>query len=161
MSTCIFPGRFQPFHTGHLMVVKGIMSACGKAVIVICADPDGTAGGDAIFTNEEVREMISAALLEESIVDANIVVISDCEADEEWVDKILEAAGDPEEPVVWSGKEDVRTLFESRDIKTQKISEVPGISGEEIRNMIEAGNAKWREKIPAGAMDVVDKKVNP
>ena len=72
MSSCIFPGRFQPFHNGHLMVVQGMMNTCGKATVVICCDPDGSPGKDAMFSLEEVREMISAALLESDIVDAAV-----------------------------------------------------------------------------------------
>ncbi|MDP2632044.1 MAG: adenylyltransferase/cytidyltransferase family protein [Candidatus Uhrbacteria bacterium] len=153
MSTCIFPGRFQPFHNGHLLVVQGMMKSCGRAVIVIC-----TGGNDAdkdLFTPEEVREMIGAALLSEDIVDANIVECSDSESDEEWADKILEAAGRPEEAVVWSGDEKVREIFEKMDIKTQKIVHVPGIVSAELREMLKTGDTEWRSKVPGGAMDVV------
>ena len=34
MSTCIFPGRFQPFHTGQLMVVQGMAQSCTKPIVV-------------------------------------------------------------------------------------------------------------------------------
>lgn len=137
------------------MVVEGMMNACGQAVIVICESKE-----EPLFSTEQVREMISAALLEADIVDANIVVVSDTGSDEEWVDKIVEAAGEAEDVVVWSGKEEVRALFEKKGIKTQKISEVPGISGEEIRKMMKAKDGKWREKVPAGAMDVADRIVS-
>lgn len=142
------------------MVVQGMMTSCGKAVVVICCDPDGTSGEDALFSTEEVREMISAALLEADIVDANIVVVNDCHQDEEWADKILESAGDPEDPKVWSGKDDVKALFEARGVAVQNISEVPGHVGREIREMIESGNTDWRSKVPAGAMDVIDRRIN-
>lgn len=137
-----------------------MMNSCGRAMIVICCDPDGTSGDDALFSTEEVREMISAALLEADIVDANIIVVNDCPEDEEWADKILEAAGDSDDAKVWSGKDDVKALFEARGVEVQNISEVPGHVGQEIRDMIESGNTEWRSKIPAGAMDVIDKKMN-
>lgn len=138
-----------------------MMNSCGKAVVVICCDPDGSAGDDSIFSTEEVREMISAALLNADIVDANIAVVNDCpEDDEEWVDKVLEAAGNPDDAKVWSGKDDVKALFEARGVEIQNISEVPGHVTSEIREMIESNNTDWRSKMPAGAMDVVYKKLN-
>jgi nicotinamide-nucleotide adenylyltransferase len=158
MSTCIFPGKFQPFHTGHLLVVKGMMQACSQTVVVICHDPDD-AGMDDIMTNEQVREAISAALLAEDIVDANIAVVSDCKGDDEWVDKILEAAGNPEDAAVWSGNDHVLGIFESHNIETKKITHVPGIDGEEIRGMIKEKDGTWRTKVPKGALDVVEKAI--
>lgn len=154
--TGIFPGRFQPFHIGQLMVVKGMVKANPNTVIVICC-PDGE---DQLFSADEVREMISAALLEAEIHDATIVQVNDCATDEEWADKVLEAAGWPAEATIWSGDESVRGIFEKMEIKTQKISLVPGFNGEEIRGMIREKNDEWRSKIPAGAMDVIFKKMN-
>ncbi|MFH1632287.1 MAG: hypothetical protein ABIA47_04730 [bacterium] len=156
MSTCIFPGRFQPFHNGHMLVVQGMIKSCGRAVIVICHN-----GSDAVndmFFIDEVREMISASLLEADIVDANIVEVTDSESDSEWADKVLEAAERPEDPIVWSGDEDVRALFEGMGVKTQKIVPVPGIVGAELRELIKADNAEWRTKVPGGSMDVIWKK---
>lgn len=159
MATCIFPGRFQPFHNGHLLVVKGMMQACSRTVIVICHDPNDSGLND-VMTNEQVREAISAALLAEDIVDANIAIVSDCDSDSEWVDKILEAAGDSEDKMVWSGNEDVLALFEEQKVETKKITHVPGISGEEIREMIKNKNGEWRKKVPKGALDVVEKAIS-
>ncbi len=155
MSTCIFPGRFQPFHNGHLLVVKGMMKACGRAIIVICHEP-GDKAEDDLFNREQVREMISATLLDDDIVDANIVMMADCESDDEWVDKVLEEAGRPEQPVVWSGNEGVLALFEKHNVGTKKIVPVPGIVGAELRKMIKDGDGEWREKVPSGARRVIN-----
>jgi nicotinamide-nucleotide adenylyltransferase len=158
MSTCIFPGKFQPFHQGHLMVVQGMMKSCSSAVIAICHEAE--TGKNDIFTVEEVREMISAALLSADIVDATIVVIEDCHEDAEWVDKVLEAAGWPEEVQFWSGNEEVIKLLESLEKNIQKITHVPGHDSKEIRGWIKVKDASWRSKVPAGAMDVIDKKLS-
>lgn len=152
MSTCIFPGRFQPFHIGHLMVVKGMVKSSPNVTVVICS---GDARSDDLFSTEQVREMISAALLEAEIMDVTIAEVTDCSDDYEWADKVLEAAGFPEDAQIWSGDEATRELFEKIDVKTQKISPVPGFVGEEIRKMIASNDKDWRSKIPAGAMDVV------
>lgn len=158
MSTCIFPGRFQPFHTGQMMVVKGMAQSCAKPVIVIC---HGDAREDDLFSVDEVREMISASLLSENIVDATILELADCESDDEWVDRLLEVSGHPESPKIWSGDEEMKALFEKHELEIQNISPVPGFNGTEIRGMIESGDTTWREKVPGGTMEMIDSKFNP
>lgn len=159
MATCIFPGRFQPFHEGHLLVVQGMMKVHGNAVIVIC-DGKYEPGADHPFTIAERHEMISAALLAADITDATIVDATDRPTHGEWVDAVLDAAGHPQEPLVWSGKDEVRAMFDERGVPTKKIVPVPGIDGEVIRDAIAAGNIEpVRSKIPAGAIDVVMRKI--
>lgn len=160
MSTCIFPGRFQPFHEGHLLVVQGMMKIHGNATIVMC-DGKHEHGGDHPFTLAQRREMISAALLSADITDATIVEAIDKPTHAEWVDAVMDAAGHPQEPLVWSGKEDVCAMFEEKGIPTKKIVPVPGIDGEVIREAIAKKNIESvRSKIPAGAIDVVMKVVS-
>lgn len=154
MSAIIFPGRFQPFHNGHLMVVQGMMKISDNVIIVIC---DGKGGGaDDPFTVDQRREMISSALLSADILDATIAVVKDAESDESWAHHVLDAAGNPADAVVWSGNENVRKIFEAKGLTTKKIVPVPGIEAEEIRKMIKEGDTKWRAKVPAGAMDVIE-----
>ena len=130
------------------------MKACGRVVIVVCHQPDDSPTDD-LFTREQVREMISATLLDEDIMDANIVMVEDCEGDEEWVDKVLEAADRPEEAMVWSGNEQVRELFEAHGTAIKKIVPVPGIDGMDLRRWIKKDDGEWRKKVPSGTRRVV------
>lgn len=155
MTTCIFPGRFQPFHEGHLLVVRGMMKAYGNATIVIC-DGKHEHGADHPFTIAQRKEMVGAALLAADITEATITDATDRATHGEWVDAVMDAAGHPKDALVWSGKEDVRAMFEEKGIATKKIVPVPGIDGDAIRAAIVAGNiASVRAHIPAGAIDVV------
>ena len=154
MATCIFPGRFQPFHDGHLLVIQGMMKVHGNATIVIC-DGKGGHGADTPFTMQQRREMISSALLAVDIMDANIVEVVDKGDDGEWANAVLDAAGNPGEPMVWSGDEKVREIFEAKGVATKKIVPVPGIDGAAIQKKIMAKDSSWREKVPAGAVDVI------
>lgn len=155
MATCIFPGRFQPFHEGHLLVVQGMMKIHDNAVIAIC-DGKHESGADHPFTIAQRREMISAALLSADITEATIVDVTDKATHAEWVDAVLDAAGHPKDPLVWSGKEEVRAMFEVKGIPTKKIVPVPNIDGAVIREAIAKGDVSGvRSKIPAGAIDVV------
>ena len=160
MPTCIFPGRFQPFHEGHLLVVKGMMKIHGNATIAIC-DGKSEHGADMPFTVAQRHEMISAALLAADITEATIVDVVDKPGDEQWVDAVIDAAGHPQEPLVWSGRDDIRAMFDAKAIPTKKVVPVPGIDGAAIRTSIVSGGVdEWRKKIPAGAIDVVMEIVN-
>lgn len=152
MSTCIFPGRFQPFHNGQLLVVKGMIKSCTRTVIAVCHGDQGPH----LFTTEQIREMITAALMDEDIVDAEIVFVEDCDDGGEWVDRVLEASGWPEDAQIWSGNEQVLQLCADASVSTKEIKHVPGHDSDEIRNKIEEKDMTWREKVPGGVMRVVD-----
>ena len=109
------------------------------------------------FTLDQRRDMIGAALLAVDIMDVTIAVVKDSESDEDWAHHVLDAAGNPTEPIVWSGDEHVRRIFEAKGVATKKIVPVPGINGTEIRSWIKAKNPAWRAKVPAGALDIVDR----
>ncbi|MFA6131322.1 MAG: adenylyltransferase/cytidyltransferase family protein [Patescibacteria group bacterium] len=154
MSVAIFPGKFEPFHNGHLLVVKGMAQTGNRIVIPICRDPKVKH----LFSEEEVREMISSALLAEDILDAELVTVEDAPDDGEWVDRILEAAGRPADAVVWSGNQAVRDLCETHHAQTKKIVPVPGIDSHEIRRWIETGSSEWREKVPDDVAQIIRRR---
>ena len=149
MSVCLFPGKFHPFHNGQLMVVKGMAKVCGKLKLIVCCGDE-----DPLFTEDEVREMLSATLLEEDLLDAEIHVLNNCMEDEEWVDRLVEF-GEGQEVQVWSGNEDVLALCESQGVNTKKIVHVPGHDSEEIADWIRTGAKEWQAKVPKGVANVV------
>ncbi len=140
------------------MVVQGMYKIVGNVTIVICNEGKVTA--DAPFTVEQRREMITAALLAKEILDATIVVVKDGGEDAEWAKRVLDECGNPSEPFVWSGREEVRELFEKMGVQTKKIVPVPGISSDDIRAKMKAGGSDWRKHIPSGAIDVVMEVLN-
>lgn len=156
MPTPIFPGRFQPFHTGHLLVLQGMVKTVGNPIVVICDPTKLDTESEDLFTLEERREMISAALLSADIMDATIVTCKDAGNDADWVKYVLDAAEKRSDVVMWSGRDGVRSAFEAAGIPTKKIVPVPGIDGEALRTQMRAGNGEWRKKVPAGALDVIE-----
>jgi nicotinamide-nucleotide adenylyltransferase len=156
MPTPVFPGRFQPFHNGHLMVIQGMVKAVGNPIVVICDPLKPDVAGEDVFTLEERREMISSALLSADIMDATIVTCKDAGSDADWVKYVLDAAEKRNDVVMWSGKEDVRAAFEAAGIATKKIVPVPGIDAAVLREQMRTGNGEWRKKVPVGALDVVE-----
>jgi len=145
-NTCLFIGRFQPFHKGHLLVVKGMVQACDKITIAIGSSK--TTDTENPFTAEERRDMIQQALQGENIIPQHDVVfidVPDYASDTEWVDKCLELAG--EVNTVWTGNDNTKRCFEGAKVEIQNIKEVPDISATEVRKRMKEGGA-WKDLLP-------------
>lgn len=145
--TGLFIGRFQPYHIGHDLVVKGMTKLCGKIIIGIgSSDKSNTA--DNPYTAQERREMIQRALQLDNIIplfDVHFVDLPDCGDDAVWTAQVLEKVGAVDQ--VWTGDEWVKRCFEGK-VPIKDIKEVPGISATEIRAMVKAGG-DWQERVPA------------
>lgn len=133
------------------MVVQGMVKTSSSVYIAICHGKS-----DGPFTSQQRREMISAALLAVDIMDATIVEVADKKTDAEWVDAVLDACGNPADPQVWSGNDEVRAMFEAKGVATKRIVHVPNRVTSEILALIEKRDPSWRAKIPAGAVDVIE-----
>ncbi|TAK03811.1 nicotinamide-nucleotide adenylyltransferase [Patescibacteria group bacterium] len=145
--TCLFPGRFQPFHNGHMLVVKGMAKLCGKLVVAIgSSDKSGT--NENPFTAEERRDMIQRALQGEDIIpnfDVEFVMVPDMASDEAWAKAVLEKAGEVHQ--VWTGNPATKAPFVALGKEVKDIKEVPGISATDVRAMMKAGG-DWKAKVP-------------
>jgi len=145
--TCLFPGRFQPFHKGHLLVVQGMRKMCGKIVIAI-GSSDKSGNAENPFTAEERRDMIQRALQGEDIIpafDVVFITVPDMADDQEWGKAVLAAAGEVHQ--VWSGNADVQETFKKLGVEVKNIKPVPGISATEVRKRIKEGG-DWQGLVP-------------
>lgn len=154
-KTCLFIGRFQPYHMGHHMVVKGMTKLCDKVIIGIgSSDRSGTEENP--FTAQERKEMIQEALQDEDIIptfDINFIEIPDMDDDAEWAQTCLDLGKKVD--VVWTGNEWTKECFDGK-CEIKDIKEVPGISATDIRNMIKDGDADWKDKVPKAVQKAID-----
>ena len=128
------------------MVVQGMRKVCERIIIGV-GSPDLPESAEHPFSKEERHEMISAALLDADIPDADIYDIPDSVNDSEWVDTVIKTTGPID--TVWTGNADVERLFTAKGIKVQKIKEVPGFSATEVRARLLAGG-EWDALVPDG-----------
>lgn len=154
MSICIFPGKFTPFHNGHLLVLKGMSKVCNRVIIAICHSSNQV--DDYIFNKEQVQEMISEALLAEGLLEVEIKFIPDCLEDEEWMDRIAESA-EGNDFTLWSGREDIISLFSRHGFQTKEIVHVPGHDSQEIADFILSNNPEWKIKVPKNTINIIEK----
>ncbi|MFC1787977.1 nicotinamide-nucleotide adenylyltransferase [Patescibacteria group bacterium] len=155
--TCLFIGRFQPFHNGHLLVVGGMSKVCDKIIIAIGSSDKSKTPEDP-FTAAERRDMIQRSLQAKNIIpvhDVHFIDVPDQEEDEHWTEHVLELAGEVDQ--VWTGNEWTKKCFKGK-IEIKDIKEVPGISATEVRQRIKNGD-DWRELVPdevAASIKAVD-----
>lgn len=135
------------------MVVQGMRKVCGRIIIGV-GSPEGKQNAENPFTREERHEMISAALLDADIPDADIYDLPDTVEDAAWVEAVLHATGPVDK--VWTGNDLVEKLFQEKGVEVQKIKEVPGISAHEIRARLLNGG-DWSDLVPNGVALVMSR----
>jgi nicotinamide-nucleotide adenylyltransferase len=106
----LFVGRFQPFHNGHLEVIKRIMKEVDELVIIV-GSSQYSHRLDNPFTAGERITMIRKALEEEEIQLPRIWIIPvpDVHQHSLWVSQIL--AYSPKFDVVYANEPLTRRLF--------------------------------------------------
>jgi nicotinamide-nucleotide adenylyltransferase len=152
--TGLFIGRFQPYHTGHQLVIQGMTKLCGKVVIGIgSSEKSGSAENP--YTAQERKEMIQQALQDEDIIplfDIVFVNLPDHDDDAQWTQHVLEQVGKVDQ--VWTGNEWTQKCFDGK-LEVKDIKEVPGISSTTIRQMIKDKDMDWKTKVPGSVVKAV------
>ena len=147
-------GRFQPFHNGHLEVVRKISKASGRMTIGIgSAQYSHTVNNP--FTAGERYMMISNALRESKIDNAYIVPMEDLNRHSVWVSHIVSMS--PPFSVVYSNNTLTRRLFSEAgyEIKDSPLYNRSEYSGTEVRRRMLCGE-DWKSLVPGAVADVID-----
>ena len=145
---CLFVGRFQPFHLGHLKAIKWVLERCEKVIIVIGSSEESFTKRNP-FTFEERKEMIKRSLEEEGIEEERyeIIGIPDVFNCERWVESILSKV---EFDVVFTRSLWVKQCFDLFEIPVKEQPVFGHYSGKEIRRMMEEGK-NWESLVPNGS----------
>ncbi|MBI4975578.1 nicotinamide-nucleotide adenylyltransferase [Candidatus Peregrinibacteria bacterium] len=143
MRTALFIGRFQPFHKGHLSVIKNILKENNKVVVVIGSAEDKVSKLNPFTTKERIA-LIRSSLEEEKIPREKykIIPIKDLNDRENWVSYINENL--PKYDTVYTGSKLVKYCYKVWKNKTAtetrpkilNIKRIGGISSTKIRAAI-------------------------
>lgn len=87
MATALFVMRAQPFHLGHLKVIRDILKENGKVTIAIGSAQEKKTERNP-FSAGEREEMISRTLRAEGIKNYEIIRVPDAFDDKLWVSEI-------------------------------------------------------------------------
>jgi len=141
-------GRFQPFHRGHLEVVRKVRADRPSAVLLIgVGTADESYTWDNPFTAGERLEMIERALAEAKVENVQLIPISDISRHALWVN-YLEALLPPFDRV-YTNNPLTRLLFERAGylVESPPLFDRARFEGVRIREQLAEGGG-WKEAVP-------------
>lgn len=151
---CLLIGRFQPFHKGHLEVVRTVARECDDIIIGIgSAQYSHTL--DNPFTAGERHLMISRALKEEGIGNCFLVPIVDINRYAIWVSHVVSMV--PPFQLVYTNNPLTRRLFQEAGyvVLSSPMFNRDQYSGTEIRRKM-ASKQDWEHLVPEAVAQVVE-----
>lgn len=131
MKTALFPGRFQPFHLGHLLTIQKILRNNHNIVIALRDAPMNRRNP---FSLRERKRIIFQSLKEACTNFNRIEIVEIPDICDNWVKKIEKIA---DFSIVYSGNSDIKKPF--RDSKYPVIhlsSRKKYYSGTKIRRLL-------------------------
>ncbi|WP_457554360.1 nicotinamide-nucleotide adenylyltransferase [Candidatus Pyrohabitans sp.] len=148
-------GRFQPFHLGHVYVIKEIAKEVDEIIIGI-GSAQKSHSLENPFTAGERLMMISRSLYENGI-DKNyyIIPINDIDNNSLWVSHVRSLT--PPFDKVYSGNPLVKRLFKEagKAVATPPLFNRREYSGTEIRRRMLRGEP-WEELVPRAVVKVIE-----
>ncbi len=142
--TSIFPGRFQPFHLGHLYAINSILEMEGELIIIVENARESFTFNNP-FTAGERMEMILGTLGKRKNV--IVVPIENIKNNAEWVSYLKSML--PSFKRCYSNNILVKLLMENAGVDVIGIDfyERDKYSGTEIRKRIALG-MEWKDLVP-------------
>jgi nicotinamide-nucleotide adenylyltransferase len=146
-------GRFQPFHIGHLEVIKTISRQCDRLIVGI-----GSAQLSHTFENPftagERHLMINRALHDEGLDNYFLVPMVDINRYAVWVAHVQSLV--PPFQDVYTNNPLTRRLFEEAgyNVRSAPLFNREVYSGSEIRKRIISGK-EWEHLVPKGVAETI------
>jgi nicotinamide-nucleotide adenylyltransferase len=147
-------GRFQPFHNGHLEMIRACASASDRLIIGI-GSAQYSHSHDNPFTAGERYEMIDSTMEAEGISNYCIVPIEDLNRYSVWVSHVVSMS--PPFSEVYSNNPLTRRLFSEAgySLREAPLYSREKYSGTEVRRRILEGG-DWRSLVPSAVAEVID-----
>ncbi|HID25465.1 MAG TPA: nicotinamide-nucleotide adenylyltransferase [Thermoplasmata archaeon] len=151
----LFIGRFQPFHNGHLEVVKQYATDAEKILIGIGSSQLHHTKENP-FTTEERKKMIADSLKDAGVENYEIYLIPDINDPSNWVEHVESIV--PRFDLVLARNDFTLHLFEEKNYRVEKVPFFGGKNccGKEIRRRIVA-DGDWRSLVPKAVTRVIEK----
>jgi len=153
----LFVGRFQPFHIGHVQVVKRLLKSVDELIIVV-GSSQLSHELDNPFTAGERITMIRYALDEEGIdpKDYYMIPVPDVMAHATWVNQVI--ALTPSFSIVYSNEPLTRRLFKEAGFKVENVPfyHRETYSATEVRRRM-LNDGVWEELLPKTVAEYIKK----
>jgi nicotinamide-nucleotide adenylyltransferase len=150
----LFVGRFQPFHNGHIAMVRRIVEEHSGLVFGVGSSQFRDTEKNPFSFDERAR-MITSTMREERFDDYDIVAIEDLNNDELWIKEVMGLVPDLE--AIYSNDPLTIRLFRERgfDVRVLPLVERRSLSGTEVRRRIRE-NENWEELVPASVREILE-----
>jgi nicotinamide-nucleotide adenylyltransferase len=148
-------GRFQPFHKGHIYVIKEIQKVVDEVVICI-GSAQRSHSMENPFTAGERVMMIKKSLYENDIKkNYYILPVPDVDNNSVWISHIKSLT--PPFSKVYTGNTLVKRLFKEQgiEVETPPMYNREEFSGTEIRRRMLEGES-WEEFVPEAVTNVIE-----
>jgi len=163
-KTCLFIGRFQPLHNGHLRAIQWNLARGFQLVIVIGSLQEyATAQNPLDFRQRSA--MIKTALAAAGIKKYQLVGLPDFQSDEQWVKKLLEVSNvQKDKAVVSSLNPWTEQVCQQAGIAVLRHPKFfNGLSATQVRKKIATGK-EWKNLVPRSVFEFLknqhlDKKI--
>lgn len=145
MNIGLFIGRFQPFHNGHLAIIKLALQKVDRLKIVLgSAQISRTTENP--FNVKERQMLLEAALQEAGITRYELFTVEDIPKDEEYPTHVKKKVGDFE--IVFAGENKIiRKLFTEAGYKVITSARLNGWIATEIRQRMRQ-NQEYQGLVP-------------
>jgi nicotinamide-nucleotide adenylyltransferase len=146
-------GRFQPFHKGHLQVIRRVAEECDYVTIGI-GSAQFSHTYENPFTAGERHLMISRSLKAEGLENYFLVPIVDVNRYAVWVAHVVSLV--PPFQAVYTNNPLARRLFREAgfEVRGSPMFSREEYSGTEIRKRMLKGD-KWEDLVPDGTASVI------
>ncbi|WP_075057050.1 nicotinamide-nucleotide adenylyltransferase [Thermogymnomonas acidicola] len=150
-------GRFQPFHNGHLAVIKEILKENRSIIIGIGSAQYSHTLKDPPFTAGERHLMISSSLEQEGIYNFYLVPIEDVNSNPLWVAHVESLTPPGFDRVYTNNPPLVRRLFQESgyEVRSMKLLNRKDWSGTSIRKKIISGE-DWKSDVPKAVAEIIE-----
>ncbi|NHJ85874.1 MAG: nicotinamide-nucleotide adenylyltransferase [Asgard group archaeon] len=142
-------GRFQPFHNGHMNVIKYILKEVDDLIIIIAASQQSHMMSNP-FTAGERYIMIHDSLVDEikDITRVIIVPANDVRDNGLWVAHLLRLV--PKFDIVYTNNPLTAYLFEQagKEVRIPPLFERKEYSAQHIRELMKKNNNEWKKLVP-------------
>lgn len=146
-------GRFQPFHNGHMEMIRKVFEECDHVTIGIGSAQYSHTDKDP-FTAGERYQMIAEALRSEGYTNYYIVPIEDLNRYAVWVAQVVSMC--PPFGIVYSNNPYTRRLFVEAGyrVRNSPLYNRSEYSGTEVRRRIREGE-EWEHLVPDAVVKVI------
>ncbi len=153
-SRAFIVGRFQPFHYGHLKLIKQILKDNDSVIIGIGSAQYSHTLKDP-FTAGERHLMISSTLESEGIYQFYLVPIEDVNSNPLWVAHVESLT--PKFNKVYTNNPLVRRLFGEKgyDVHSMELMNRVSWSGTHIREKI-LKRENWKDDVPQPVWEIIE-----